>query len=1074
MSDPSTPALEHRARPIAIALALIAALIAALAPSLPAHAASSITPAAVSVEVGATLTVAYETDAPHVKNWIGIYRVADGTPDGDPAARVYAYAPATSGSVALAIDAARFAPGDYLIHFLAEDGYAPLADPVALRVDEAGSTPEPPAEPSIVLSATTLQQGQTLDVDYAIATAGALNWIGIYRAVDGAPDGDPGSRDWEYAPSTSGRLSFTLDAGTFAPGDYLVYFLANDGYAQLSAPQPFTVSPEDASVTTIVDQARTQDARVGDAFEFLGTSLFWTTGGVAADVSIVSGPSWLTITDGVIGGTPTAAGEVSVVLEATVDGASAQATAVIPVVATGAALGDDLRVMTYNAWHQGGQVADGRLKELRAFLSAGADVVALQESSTAHATALAEQLGWTFYSSGNDSTIISRYPLADGRAGTAATGVLVVVDEAAGREVWVWSAHLGYTRYGPYYAQEGRSVDYILSEENVQRGPQMRANLAAIAEIAALHPTTPVIVAGDYNTPSHLDWIEANRADHGGLIVPWPVTVDLESAGFIDTFRVVNPDPIADPATSWTPRFLDEPQDRIDFIHARGDALDIVDSEYLVGGGMDDWASDHGAFVTGFRWADAEEAINELTISTDRASIGDPIEIDYAVATPAPLNWVAIYRAGDTPGTQDALAWQYVADAAGSLTWDGTEAGGWTVQGAVAPGDYQVSLFADDGYDVLAGPREFTLVAPPRPESPPETGESVPLRVMTWNIYHGGLDDNSDDEANRQEVAEAIKAKQPDVLLAIETYGAADTILTELNDNASGVVYTGTRITSRSDDNLWIFTNLPIVETLPAPSGAGISDFNIGGIVVRLANNREVALFDVWSTYTDPWIGYLIEENAEDVEAGLAPRNPAADIIAADRVQTEMVAAFIEYADRFAADEGALSVLGGDLNTVVASDWSVANASCPSHFGLSYELTATPQFDDAGFVDAFRDANPDACAEPGVTWGPREGMATPDRIDVTYVRGDRVEVLAAQTFDTRLAEHGGGAFYSDHAGVIVDLLVGSGELVPEPAPGGSLITTGSTGVSPWVIVAAMLVTALGLGLVVRMRRRRNG
>ena len=43
-----------------------------------------------------------------------------------------------------------------------------------------------------------------------------------------------------------------------------------------------------------------------------------------------------------------------------------------------------------------------------------------------------------------------------------------------------------------------------------------------------------VILGGDFNEPSHLDWTEATKdmRDHQGLVVPWHVSVMLEKDGF--------------------------------------------------------------------------------------------------------------------------------------------------------------------------------------------------------------------------------------------------------------------------------------------------------------------------------------------------------------------------------------------------------------------------------------------------------------------------------------------------------------------------------------------------------------
>ena len=60
---------------------------------------------------------------------------------------------------------------------------------------------------------------------------------------------------------------------------------------------------------------------------------------------------------------------------------------------------------------------------------------------------------------------------------------------------------------------------------------------------------TPVIVTGDFNSPSHLDYTKAAIGLRPALIdeVPWPVSQRMLAAGFTDSFRAAHPDPVARP-----------------------------------------------------------------------------------------------------------------------------------------------------------------------------------------------------------------------------------------------------------------------------------------------------------------------------------------------------------------------------------------------------------------------------------------------------------------------------------------------------------------------------------------------
>jgi len=89
------------------------------------------------------------------------------------------------------------------------------------------------------------------------------------------------------------------------------------------------------------------------------------------------------------------------------------------------------------------------------------------------------------------------------------------------------------------------------------------AVLAAMQPQIADRALTDVVLTGDFNAPSHLDWTEATRAQHCDIgAVAWPV----EQAGLVDTYRAVHADPAADAGNTWSPIRPDhreaEPQDR--------------------------------------------------------------------------------------------------------------------------------------------------------------------------------------------------------------------------------------------------------------------------------------------------------------------------------------------------------------------------------------------------------------------------------------------------------------------------------------------------------------------------------
>ncbi|GAB3495311.1 endonuclease/exonuclease/phosphatase family protein [Amycolatopsis cihanbeyliensis] len=301
-------------------------------------------------------------------------------------------------------------------------------------------------------------------------------------------------------------------------------------------------------------------------------------------------------------------------------------------------------------------------------------------------------------------------------------------------------------------------------------------------------------------------------------------------------------------------------------------------------------------------------------------------------------------------------------------------------------------------------------------------GHGPGIRVLTWNIFHGGREP---DERNLANLLDQVVALRPDVFFSVETYGSGDEIERALSRRAGKGRYTGVRVTDRPDgqDNLWLFTRFPVTEVYPKPSGGQVTDFHFGGARVWVPGRGEVNLFSVWLPYTNPWNGYLIDENAAGIRAGLEPRHPAGEVARAERAQTEYVTDIIEHQlPRILAGNTDPVLIGGDFNTLPAADWRSRWANCPNHFGMSYPLRATEVVTAAGFVDTYRAANPDTCAAPGTTWSPlpAERLITEQRIDFTFARGP-FDVRGSLVVDERMRGHGPGAFYSDHAAVVSDL-----------------------------------------------------
>lgn len=146
-----------------------------------------------------------------------------------------------------------------------------------------------------------------------------------------------------------------------------------------------------------------------------------------------------------------------------------------------------------------------------------------------------------------------------------------------------------------------------------------------------------VILAGDLNEPSHLDWVESTKDmfEHNGCIVPWQTSLLLTESGFIDAFRQMYPDPATHPGLTWPVNNKGIPvsdlawaaeadeRDRIDYIYyypdsrfslvdikmvgptgtiVRGERVAADTQEPIIDQAGEHWPSDHRGLLMTIRW----------------------------------------------------------------------------------------------------------------------------------------------------------------------------------------------------------------------------------------------------------------------------------------------------------------------------------------------------------------------------------------------------------------------------------------------------------------------------------------
>jgi hypothetical protein len=484
------------------------------------------------------------------------------------------------------------------------------------------------------------ESGETIIVSWSGATANPDSWTGLYAAGDTPGISSPSA--WLYLNGTqtaggsvpSGSAEFLL-----ADGSYFACLFTNDGHTIEQGPIRFTVGGGSPGPSFVIDPIRRVHAIVGHPYS--GRLGAYARSGLAGGLSFskTAGPGWLTVAvDGSLFGTP-GPGNVGVnqftVKLSDVTAATATATLTIEVFMPGTVHLPKLKVLSFNVWIGTANVSDGYNKGLDSILLSDADIVAVCENR-GRAGDWADDLGWHVYQAGSDDAVLSRYPVVDTFTASAAVGARVRLADSPLREMNFWSCHLTAYPYGPYDVRDesgnnaAKVAAALAAENDSGRVAQINSILLNASAQLAAADTTPVLLLGDFNCPSHLDWTPATATAglHFGLVLGWPVTRLTENAGMIDAFRAVHPDPVAMPGDTWTPIDPNDVQDRIDMVQFKGAPLSVIDCQVFTTIAQGRWPSDHAGVLAEFSVSPVDSEPDGLADAWEVAHFGDTTSQD--------------------------------------------------------------------------------------------------------------------------------------------------------------------------------------------------------------------------------------------------------------------------------------------------------------------------------------------------------------------------------------------------------------------------------------------------------------
>jgi exodeoxyribonuclease III len=264
--------------------------------------------------------------------------------------------------------------------------------------------------------------------------------------------------------------------------------------------------------------------------------------------------------------------------------------------------------------------------------------------------------------------------------------------------------------------------------------------------------------------------------------------------------------------------------------------------------------------------------------------------------------------------------------------------------------------------------------------------DETALTVMSFNIWGGGANESKPVD----ETVAAIEEVDPDIVGVQETRLEGDrctanvcppkgpSVAKEIADALGYHYHEQTEV----NDALWanaILSRDPIGD--PTPNDLGV-EIDVDGRSVYAFN---IHLDDSpYQPYQLVEIEYggapFIDTEEEAVRFARRTRGPGIELLKGDLAE---------------AEDADAAFIFGDFNEPSAHDWTEA-AVAADRQPLEVAWPTTRSLEELGFVDAYREVNPDPAEKPAFTWTPTSKPSVRwdhhDRIDFVLARGDDLRV----------------------------------------------------------------------------------
>lgn len=259
-----------------------------------------------------------------------------------------------------------------------------------------------------------------------------------------------------------------------------------------------------------------------------------------------------------------------------------------------------LKIMNWNIWHGGRENGKelGPQQVIEVIKNSGAEIIAMQETYGS-GEIISSALGYHFHPRGTNVSIHSKFPITeDVSVGNPFNCAGAIIQIAKNQQIAFYSIWLPYNKE----CWEVGTREPLTKEQFIaccDASNKTLINILADIKTRLTDPkykNIPIIIAGDFNSMSHLDYTPENIKQFHHII-NWPTSNTITKAGFTDTYRAINPKVDRAKDATWTPRFPKQQQDRIDFIYHNSKNLKTTAST-IIKTHKTKFPSDHAALLT--------------------------------------------------------------------------------------------------------------------------------------------------------------------------------------------------------------------------------------------------------------------------------------------------------------------------------------------------------------------------------------------------------------------------------------------------------------------------------------------